>query len=319
MPRVASAFFFVVTLASAVARAQHPESEQARAERLRQAEVVVVSGSADHMEQVLRRAQVKFVVVTPDELPQLPLHGQQVLMVNCTGEMSAAARERVRRFVTAGGFLYTTDHAVQNLVEKAFPGFIRFNNKTTNEEIFPMQVSGERGLLKHIGGSQGHPRWQLASGGFLFDVVDPQRVEVLMTSSAVAARYHTPGPGALGVRFKVGDGQVIHVTGHFFTQPGQRPEVAAAGQAFEQLSSNVVAEKREDQKRINELYNVAPRREVVMQSAPAPAAPSVAPASGLGAVSTSARQKVRVLDRSGDYAHVRDAEGNEGYVPANSL
>jgi hypothetical protein len=316
MMRVASACFLVVTLVSAVAQADHPESAEARAERLRQAEVVVVTGSADHMEQVLRRAQVKFVVVTPDELPQLPLHGQQVLMVNCTGEMSAAARERVRRFVTAGGFLYTTDHAVQHLVEKAFPGFIRYNNKTTNEEIFPMQVSGERGLLKHIGGAQGHPRWQVASGGFLFDVVDAQRVEVLMSSSAVAARYHS---SPLGVRFKVGDGQVIHVTGHFFTQPGQRPEVAAAGQAFEQLSSNVVAEKKEDQSRIDRLYNVAPKRPVMMQAAPEAAAPSVAPASGVGSVSTSSRQKVRVLDRSGDYAHVRDAEGNEGYVPANSL
>src|SRR5438094_2219112 len=160
----------VLALAGA-ARAQHPESAAARAERLRQAEVVVVTGSADHMEQVLRRAQIKFVVVTPGELPQLPLHGQQVLMVNCTGEMSAAARERVRRFVTAGGFLYTTDHAVHYLLESAFPGFVRWNGKTSTEEIFPMQTApnSDRGLLKHIGGS-GHPRWQLAGGGYLFDV-----------------------------------------------------------------------------------------------------------------------------------------------------
>jgi hypothetical protein len=307
------AFFF--TLASA-ARAQHPESSDARAERLRQAEVVVVTGSADHMEQVLKRAQLKFVVVSPEELPQLPLHGQQVLMVNCTGEMSAAARERVRRFVMAGGFLYTTDHAVHYLVEKAFPGFIRYNGQTSTEEIFPMQVSGDRGLLKHIGGSQGHPRWQLAGGGYLFDVVDPQRVEVLMRSTQVAARYSDAG--VLGVRFRVGDGQVIHVTGHFFTQPGQKPEVASAGQAFETLSSNVVAEKRADKPRIDELYNVAPRREVMLQAAPAPSAAPVSSAAG-GSVSTSAKHKVRVLDRKGDYSRVRDDEGNEGYVPNSAL
>ena len=53
----------------------------------------------------MQKAQVKYVVVDPEDLPQLPLDGQQVLMVNGTGEMSAAARERVRRFVTAGGFL----------------------------------------------------------------------------------------------------------------------------------------------------------------------------------------------------------------------
>jgi hypothetical protein len=123
-------------LLTATAHASHPDA----LERIRQAEVVVVSGSADHMEQVLRRAQVRFVVVTPDELPQVPLHGQQVLMVNCTGEMSPAARERVRRFVSAGGFLYTTDHAVHHLIERVFPGYIRWNHKTSSEEIFPMQV-----------------------------------------------------------------------------------------------------------------------------------------------------------------------------------
>jgi len=285
-------------------------------EKLRQAEVVVVRGSADHMEHVMQKAQVKYVVVDPEDLPQLPLHGQQVLMVNCTGEMSAAARERVRRFVMAGGFLYTTDHAVHYLVERAFPGYVKWNGKTSTEEIFPMEVGQtDRGLLKKIG-SGGHPRWQLAGGGYLFDVVDKQRVDVLMTSRAVAQRY---GSGVLGVRFRVGDGQVIHVTGHFFTQPGQAPEVASAGRAFEQLSSNVAAEKQADNSRLGGLYNVAPKRPVAMQAEPAPSSPAVAEASGRGAVTTAPTKKVRVLDRRGTYSRVRDDEGNEGWVPTDSL
>jgi len=315
---------FVATVAAAPraharAATNANEHEEPWLERLRQAEVVVVSGSADHMEQVLRRAQVRFVVVTPAQLPQLPLHGQQILMVNCTGEMSDSARERVRRFVTAGGFLYTTDHAVHHLLERTFPNTVRFNGRTSVEEIFPMEVRGERGLLKHIGGTsagQGHARWQLASGGMLFDVLDKQRVEVLMSSKAVAARYNTDG--ALGVRFRVGDGQVIHVTGHFFTQPGQRPEVAAAGQAFEQLSTNVVTEKRAARSQLDELYSVTPKREVAIQTAPAPAAAPVAMPSG-GAATAKPATKVRVLGRKGDYVNVRDTEGNEGWAPADAF
>lgn len=286
-------------------------------EKLRQAEVVVVRGSADHMEHVMQKAQVKYVVVDPEDLPQLPLHGQQVLMVNCTGEMSAAARERVRRFVMAGGFLYTTDHAVHYLVERAFPGYVKWNGKTSQEEIFAMEVGQtDRGLLKKIGNG-GHPRWQLAGGGYLFDVVDKQRVDVLMTSKAVAQRYG--GGGVLGVRFRVGDGQVIHVTGHFFTQPGQAPEVASAGRSFEQLSQNVATEKQADNSRLGALYNVAPRRPVAMQAEPAPSAPAVAEASGRGSVTTAPTTKVRVLDKKGTYSRVRDAEGNEGWVPSDSL
>jgi hypothetical protein len=282
--------------------------------------VVVVRGSADHMEHVMQKAQVKYVVVDPEDLPQLPLHGQQVLMVNCTGEMSAAARERVRRFVTAGGFLYTTDHAVHYLVERAFPGYVKWNGKTSQEEIFAMEVGQtDRGLLKKIGNG-GHPRWQLAGGGYLFDVVDKQKVDVLMTSKAVAQRYGGgAGGGVLGVRFRVGDGQVIHVTGHFFTQPGQAPEVASAGRSFEQLSQNVAAEKQADNSRLEALYSVAPRRPVQMQSAPAPSSPPVAEPTGRGAVSTATTTKVRVLDKKGTYSRVRDAEGNEGWVPADSL
>ena len=285
-------------------------------EKLRQAEVVVVRGSADHMEHVMQKAQVKYVVVDPEDLPQLPLHGQQMLMVNCTGEMSAAARERVRRFVSAGGFLYTTDHAVHYLVERAFPGYVKWNGKTSEESIFPMEVGQtDRGLLKKIGNG-GHPRWQLAGGGYLFDVVNSHAVDVLMSSKAVAQRY---GSGVLGVRFRVGDGQVIHVTGHFFTQPGQAPEVASAGRSFEQLSENVAREKQADNSRLDALYSVAPKRPVAMQAAPAPSAPPVAEATGRGSVSTTPSTKVRVLDKKGTYSRVRDAEGNEGWVPSDSL
>jgi hypothetical protein len=312
-----------VASGSAQAAELDDDRPEARYERLRQAEVVIVRGSADHMEEVMRRAKMKFVVVNPEDLPQLPLHGQQVLMVNCTGEMSPAARERVRRFVTAGGLLYTTDHAVHFLIERIFPGYLKWKGVTSNEEIFPMQTAGEQGLLAKIGGSA-HPRWQLAGGGYLFDVVDPHRVEVLMRSSQVAARYGTP---ALGVRFRVGDGQVVHVTGHFYTQPGQRPEVAAAGRAFEQISANVVAEKAADNPRIQALYDQSTKRPVVLRSAPEPAAPPALSAADLSrdprqaAAGVTARPdtKVRVLDRRGKAAKVRDEEGNEGWVDADQL
>ena len=83
------------------------------------AEVVIVAGSADHMEHVMQRAGVKFALITPDQLPSTPLRWQQILMVNCTGQMSPEARERVRRFVNAGGMLYTTDHAVHSFPQRA--------------------------------------------------------------------------------------------------------------------------------------------------------------------------------------------------------
>jgi hypothetical protein len=274
------------------------------------------------METVMQQAQMKYVLVDPEELATLPIHGQQVLMVNCTGQMGPAARERVRRFVTAGGLLYTTDHTVHYLLEKIFPGYIKWNGRTSDEGVFPMVVAGDRGLLQEIGSSTA-PRWQLAGGGFPIEVVDRHKVEVLMSSKEVGARYGAP---VLGVRFRVGDGQVVHVTGHFYTQPGQVPSAGQAqANAFEQMSANVVAEKRSDNDRIAGLYRRAPRRQVVLQSEPRPDAPAAqavsatrggAPASPVVAGPSS---RVRVLEERGKYSRVRDTEGNEGWVKSDEL
>lgn len=307
--------------ADAVLAVPAPSVAPGRAEQVRQAPVVVVSGSADHMDQVLRRAQVRFVVVSPEELPGLPLHSQQVLMVNCRGVMSKAAQDRVRRFVAAGGFLYTTDHAVHELVEKIFPSTIAWDRRTTTEQVFPMEIHGgkdSRGLLKHLGSSASQ-RWQVAGGGYLFKVLDPHRVEVLMESRQVAQRYGGGEPTPLGVRFRYEDGYVIHVTGHFYTQPGQQPDaVASAGRAFEQLSENVVSEKAADRQRIERLYDSEAKAPVMLQAAPAPSAPAVA-AESVTRQQLAPKAKVRVIERKDSYVKVRDTEGNVGWAPASAF
>jgi hypothetical protein len=280
----------------------------------RDAEVIIVTGSADHMEHAMGRAGVKFALVSPADLARVELRWQQILMVNCTGEVPPAAAERVRRFVNAGGMLYTTDHAVRHLIERIFPHTIRFNGKTTQEQIFAMQTEGDRGLLAKIN-AHGEPRWQVAGGGMLFDVVSAN-VEVLMRSRQVAAAYQDSG--ILGVRFRVGDGQVVHVTGHFFTQPGQRPEVAAAGRAFEQLSRNVVEEKAKDEPRLKQLYGSSAGASVILRTAPNAGASAVSTPMG-ARVQTSVEEKLRVLRREGSYVEVRDEQGNEGWIGADAL
>ena len=186
------------------------------------------------------------------------------------------------------------------------------------EELFPVRVRGtdaDRGLLSSLGGNA-KEFWQTAGGGYPFRVLDPKRVTVLMDSPEVAKAF---GEGNIAARFRYEDGQVIHVTGHFFTQPGQRPsnEVASAGRGFEQFSANVVGEKAKDGQRIDSLYGQGAKREVTLQAAPATEA---APAPTMGSSATKARgEKLRVLEKKNDYVRVRDQEGNEGWVPASAL
>jgi hypothetical protein len=283
------------------------------------ASVVVVRGSADHMEQVLTQAKVKFVAVDPSELPELALNAKQVLMVNCTGDMSKEAQERVRRFVAAGGFLYTTDHAVKQLVEPLFPNTIAYAG-TTNEQVFPVKVRGsdeDRGLLNSLGGNA-KEMWQTAGGGYTFKVLDPKRVTVLMESPEMAKVF---GSGLVAARFRYEDGQVIHVTGHFFTQPGQKPSasVAAAGEGFTTFSSNVTAAKKADAPRIDSIYAAGTRREVQLQAAPAPAAAPAATMGRSGGAQLERGERLKVLEKKGDFTKVRDQQGNEGWVQSDAL
>jgi hypothetical protein len=282
------------------------------------AAVVVVRGSADHMEQVLAKAKVNFVAVDPEDLPTLALNGKQVLMVNCTGDMSPQARERVRRFVAAGGFLYTTDHAVHQLIEPLFPNTIAWTQTSTNEQVFPVKLKGtesDRGLLNSLGGNA-KEFWQTAGGGYPFKVLDAKRVTVLMESPEMARVF---GSGLIAARFGYEDGQVIHVTGHFFSQPGQQSAaVASAGKGFETFSANVAAEKKADGPRIDALYGSGAKRAVQMQAAPAAAAPE-AKTMGRTNATVAPGEKLRVISTDGDYAKVRDQQGNEGYVPKSAL
>lgn len=147
-------------------------------------------------------------------------------------------------------------------------------------------------------------------------MLDPKRVTVLMESPEAEKLF---GSGNIAARFRYEDGQVIHVTGHFFSQPGQQSDaVAAAGKGFETFSSNVVQEKAKDTGRIDALYDQAPRRPVQLQAEPAADAPA-APTMGAGTGSLGKGEKVRVLEKKGDYLKVRDAQGNEGFVPTSAF
>jgi len=295
------------------------QATDAHLAQVKHAQVVIVRGSADHMEHVMQKAGANYVVVSPDELPSLPLHSRQVLMVNCRGEMSDAARDRVRRFVAAGGFLYTTDHAVYEVIEKTFPNTLAWTRQTTNEEIVPIKVHGtdkDRGLLNSLGGNA-KEFWQLAGGGYLFKILNPRAVDVLMESPEVAKRFGKQS-SALGVRVRYQDGQIIHVSGHFYTQPGQSGLMANAAKTFETISANVVEAKKNDGARLDRLYSSQAKREVTLKAAPAPTSAPVAPSS-VTQQSMESGRKLRVLENQGGYSKVRDEEGNEGWVESDAL
>ncbi|HJZ87081.1 MAG TPA: SH3 domain-containing protein [Polyangia bacterium] len=254
------------------------------------ADVVVVSGVYDRVQDVLRAVEVKHVVIPPSLLDRLDLLPTQTLMVNCPGQVSPAGIKKIHDFVARGGYLVTTDWAI-NVTAKAFPGTIEHNGQRTPNDVVAVTThDANEPLLSHMKGLKDKPRWWLENASFPIRILDQKKVRVLMSSDEMKKKY---GEGAVVVAFRFGDGKVLHMTSHFYLQQakllvasekrggsafakdvglsdadvaamkkkGVNPDDVRAGEvnsaySMQQVSANLLVEKqRENDRLIKERYN----------------------------------------------------------------
>lgn len=187
------------------------------------ADVLVVSGQYDRVQDVLRAVGVRHLTVPPHLVKKLDLLPTQTVMLNCPGSVGPEGIAKLRSFVERGGYLVTTDWAI-TAVQKAFPRTIAHGGTDTSNDVVAVHIhDGDEPLLKHVKVSANRPRWWLETSSYPIKVLDPQRVKVLMSSKEMKQRY---GEAAIAVSFTAGDGKVLHMTSHFFLQ--QSKLVAAA-------------------------------------------------------------------------------------------
>jgi len=186
-----------------------------RLSSLEKADIVVVSGTMDHVEWVLEALGLSYRLVAPGRLPRARLRPDQTVIVNCPGVVPAEAVGRVRTFVEEGGRLFTTDWALRNLLEPAFPGYVAYNDCETGDEVVPIRpLRWDHPLLAGMMDGPANPQWWLENASYPIKVID-QGVEVLLTSWQLEERY---GEEAVAVKFGVGRGDVIHMISHYYLQ-----------------------------------------------------------------------------------------------------
>lgn len=209
-------------------RLRRDAPERARAlDAVEQSDVVVVAGTYDHVESVLEALDVPHTVVSVPELDRLRLRPEQLLIINCPGEVSPAAVTRIRRFVEAGGSLFTTDWALKHVIEPAFPGVLAFNHRPTGDDVVRIEVRDPDNIyLQGVLDGQDDPQWWLEASSYPITVLDEERVRVLITSRELGERY---GESPVAVWFRWGDGDVFHMISHYYLQ---RTETRTARHAF---------------------------------------------------------------------------------------
>jgi hypothetical protein len=192
---------------------------------LERSEVLAVEGSYDHVESVLDLIGLRHERVNVKRLSQTKLDKRRVLLVNCSSEApTEGSLERIRRFVENGGYLLTTDWAIENVVRRAFPGYIAPLKKAGRNVITPDEVVLINSVAKKkrhflLTGTvlSGGAKWWLEESSYPFEVLKPDEVDVLIESDDLERKY---GSRAVAATFRYGKGRVFHMLGHFYQKEG---------------------------------------------------------------------------------------------------
>ncbi len=202
--------------ASLLLDAELSADDRALIQALGERSVVVVKGAYDRVEDVLRLANIPHQVVTPEAIGNCELTPEQLVIVNCPGKIDEHGLSHLRRFVEAGGSLVTTDWALKHVVEKAFPGYIEYNDHSTGDEVVRIEVrDGSNPWLSGMFSESSDPLWWLEGASYPIRIIDAARVNILLASAELGERY---GESPVAVSFNYGEGDVLHMISHYYLQ-----------------------------------------------------------------------------------------------------
>ncbi len=224
-----NAYKFAASIVKEEMRRDAPLTAEALTEII-ESDLVVVGGCYDHVERVLSALEVPFKKVSDQQLSDLKLNPEQLLIINCPGNLPDFSLRQVAKFVESGGTLFTTDWALRNVIEQAFPGVIEYNDTPTGDDVVRIQVlDSQSPYLQGVLDVDDDPQWWLEGSSYPIRILDKEKVRVLITSKELGEKY---GEEAVAVVFKHGDGEVFHMISHYYLQRSdlrsERHEMSAA-------------------------------------------------------------------------------------------
>ncbi len=183
---------------------------------LKKNDVIVVNGTYDHIAQVLESLKIPFVAIDHHQLQDAPLLPHQTIFVNCASSFPPEAARKLATFVSAGGQLITTDWALRNVIEVAFPHTIAYNNRPTADEVVRIEaLDRQDSVITGFLDEKADPVWWLEGSSYPIDILDRDNVKVLIRSKELGEKY---GAEPVVVRFAHGKGLVYHMISHFYLQ-----------------------------------------------------------------------------------------------------
>ena len=185
-------------------------------EGIEEADILVVRGVHDHIQRVLELAGTRFILVDPTKIASAELRPDQVMFINCGAKFERRALNTVKAFVEEGGFLFTTDWALRDVLQKAFPGYVEHNGQQTGDEVVRVEIHRKDDpLLATLIGPDDDPQWWLEGSSYPIRILKPDQVDVIISSKELGRSY---GESAVFITFEVGQGRIYHMISHFYLQ-----------------------------------------------------------------------------------------------------
>lgn len=201
-------------------------------------DVLVVQGEWDHQERVLSELHIPFHMLSPHDVQisdGSAFKNARFVFWNCGDRINerhvARVAPKVRAFVDRGGFLFTSDWALDNVVRPAFPGYVDTRGvKSPLPEmvldIAPTTAGAKHPLLEGVFQEGVTGRWWLEQASHDILISKPSEVTILIESPQLKDLL-SRSP-AMAFTFGYGRGRVLHLLGHYDQEQGNLAGTVAA-------------------------------------------------------------------------------------------
>lgn len=189
----------------------HPELS-AQLTKLGKEAVMEVRGKWDDAGHALRSFGIPYTRIGTDRITGASLKNSRILVVNCAGDVPSQSLSAIERFVYNGGYLLTTDWALDGCLQRAIPDYVEWNGGFTSARVVDATVVDPDPQL--FAGAVRHAYWKLDKKSQTLRVRHADRVRVLVRSQQLR-QEDASDAGILAVTFNHGRGKVLHLVGHF--------------------------------------------------------------------------------------------------------
>lgn len=186
-------------------------------------DLLVFQSRGDHIEKLLEKLKIDHRKTHGGGVPDSGVSPLGIYVANCTGECGQDDLEQVQWAVHAGGYLFSSCWALTHHASLVRPGFARMLPTPKGQvlDLVTAEPCRDSPYLAGVFDGATRPKYVL-EGAHLIDVIDHERVEVLIDSPECATRW---GGGNLAAWWTIGHGLILDSVNHFDLQGFERAPV----------------------------------------------------------------------------------------------